>query len=742
MKDKGLHFIYPGRQIRTSPSFQISSKLTCRFMLFSGNSVMNQSLLHLFLLMMIPVLAWAQPDTLLIDQYDLEGVVISADKRENRVMEVAASATSLSGFSLENERIQTTTDLTGPVPNLYMPEYGSRLTSPIYIRGIGSRINAPSVGFYIDEVALFEKATFHFDMYDIQRIEVLRGPQGTLYGRNTIGGIVHVITREPDNQLGLKMLAEVGSYGQQQYQLKAGGPLVRDRLFAQVNGFFRGQNGFHTNEFTGNQVDHLKSGGGRIKMIYQLASKTRLIWQMYRDVSNEGGYPYAVVPEQEDDLTIGYDHESSYRRDLIGTSLRAERKGNRVALHSITAFQTFRGDQDIDQDFTPLSLLWVTQQQDQQLYTQEFRINSARPEDLFQWIAGAYGFYQLNDQRVDVTYGDDGIPAFGLPYSSYSYRKQSDMTNYGAALFGQGSLRDLLLEGMELTIGIRVDYEKDQLDFTYDRTANGNTSRADDFVSGFDYFELLPKFSLKYKWNSDQMTYLSATRGYKSGGFNTTFERNEDQSFDPEYSWNYEAGWKAALAGNRLNLGLALYYIDWQNLQVYQPIPSGRGSMLKNAASAHSQGVELEISARPLKNFRLSGSLGYADVRLDDFSPDPDETLNYKGNRVPYVPDLTGFASSSCRIPFRGALFREMAFSLNWKQTGTIYWNDANEFHQNPCGLMGASIYLGISDFDLRIWSANLLNHSYRSFQFTAIGNVYAQPGRPRTFGITLSYQL
>ena len=95
--------------------------------------------------------------------------------------------------TVENERIQNTTDLTGPIPNFYMPDYGSKLTSPVYIRGIGSRINAPSVGFYIDESALFEKATFNFDMYEVERIEVLRGPQGTLYGRNTLGGILHVI---------------------------------------------------------------------------------------------------------------------------------------------------------------------------------------------------------------------------------------------------------------------------------------------------------------------------------------------------------------------------------------------------------------------------------------------------------------------------------------------------------------------------------------------------------------------
>ncbi|MGM0473517.1 MAG: TonB-dependent receptor, partial [Bacteroidota bacterium] len=250
-----------------------------------------------------------------------------------------------------------------------------------------------------------------------------------------------------------------------------------------------------------------------------------------------------------------------------------------------------------------------------------------------------------------------------------------------------------------------------------------------------------PKISLNYKWTDHQMTYLSVTRGYKSGGFNTTFEREEDRSFDPEFSWNYETGWKASF-GDRANLRMALFYIDWEDLQVYQPIPSGRGSMLKNAASAYSRGAELEVHLLPLDNLRVSGNAGYADVRFRDFTPDPDESLDYDGNKVPYVPDLTGFLSATYRIPLDGALFHDLCFSVNWRETGKIYWNDANEYSQQAYGLMGANISCGISDFTLRFWSENLLNTEYRSFQFTAIGNVYAQPGRPLRFGLTLSYAL
>jgi outer membrane receptor protein involved in Fe transport len=683
-----------------------------------------------------------QPDSLLIDQYELEGVIISAEKRESKIMDVPVSATAISSLAIKNERIISTADLTGPVPNLYMPDYGSKLTSPVYIRGIGSRINAPSVGFYMDEVALFEKASFNFDMYDIQRIEVLRGPQGTLYGRNTMGGIVHVITRDPGNRLDLRLLGEIGNYGQQQYQLRVGNPIVKDKLFIQLSGNFRKRNGFFTNQFTGEQVDHLNTAGGRVKLIFKPSQKSKITWQFFGDLSDEGGYPYALVPEEGNDLLINYDHESTYRREVFGTSLQFEKRGSRINLNSITAFQDLRGFQDIDQDFTPADLLTVTQDQDQQLITQEIRISNSDPSDRLIWIAGIYGFYQANYQEVGVTYGEDGISRFRLPYNTYSYVKQNDMSNHGAALFGQSTLKEIAINNLDITLGIRVDYEKNGLDYNYDRFVDGEMSHAEDFVSSNEFFEILPKISFKYKWSESQMNYISLTRGYKSGGFNTTFEREEDRAFDPEYSWNYEAGWKASFSNKKLNLGLALFYIDWKNLQVYQPIPSGRGSMLKNAASAYSRGAELEISGLPVRNWKISGSLGYSDARFTEFFPDPEEAINYNGNKIPYVPDLTGFVTTSYRIPLSGKLFNEVAMSVNWRQTGKIYWNDANEYVQNPYGLMGANVMLGISDFSLRIWSQNILNTSYRAFQFTAIGNVYTQPGRPRTTGITLSYNL
>lgn len=703
---------------------------------------MKRIALFCFLSYLLSFSTFGQTDSILIDQYELEGVVISADKRESGIMDVPVSVSSVSGLVVERDRIVTSTDLTGPIPNLYMPDYGSRLTSPIYIRGIGSRINSPSVGFYMDEVALFEKAAFDMDLYNVERIEVLRGPQGTLYGRNTMGGIVHVITKDPGNELGLKASAELGNYGHQQYRLMLENPLIKDKMYIQFSGNYRTRDGYHVNQYDGMPVDWLNSGGGRIKLIAKPKDNSKIVLNVYGDLSNEGAYPYAVVPEEGDDLVINYDHASSYKRDMLGGSFLYEQTGRKIRLTSITSFQHLKGLQDIDQDFTPDDLLTVTQDQNQQLLTQEIRLGNASSTDRLKWITGVYGFYQMNYQEVGVTYGEDGITRFRLPYTTYSYLKQNDMVNYGTALFGQASLNDLLLEGVELTFGIRVDYEKDALDYYYERYPDGEAVPTEDFESDFSFFEILPKVALNYRWSDGQMNYLSITRGYKSGGFNTTFEQEEDRSFNPEYSWNYEFGWKGAFINNKANVRLALFYIDWEDLQVYQPVPSGRGSMLKNAASAYSKGAELEINILPVNNLILSGNLGYSDVRFTDFAPDPEEELNYADNKVPYVPDLTGYFSASYRIPLNGGLVHDLVFAANWRETGKIYWNNANEYSHEAYGLLGANVSMGIHNFNLRIWAENLLGINYRSFQFTALGNVYAQPGRPRRIGLTLSFDL
>ncbi len=677
-------------------------------------------------------------DSILIDQYDLEGVVISAGKQARNIQQVPASISSISSLKISRERIESLRDIGFRVPNLFLPDYGSRLTAPVYIRGVGSRINAPSVGLYVDQIAFFEKSGFDFDLLDIERIEVLRGPQGTLYGRNTMGGLIHIITRDPGSARDTRMLADLGSYGQQQVQVSHHQPLLAGKLNMSVSAGYNHRNGFHTNEYNDKPIDVLNSGGARLKFRLSTGPRSFVQWSIDANRSVEGGYPYGVVPDPEDGSAapvLDYDHPSTYSRDMLTSHLWVERKGEAVKFTSVTGFQWFDDAQDIDQDFTAADLLYVTQDQVQNLLSQEIRFSNAT-EGRLEWIAGGYAFAQQLDRAVDVVYGEDGIAMFRLP-GPMSKLKTYDMLNRGIAAFGQVSFNDLLPR-LDLVMGLRYDREIGSLDYRYFLTLNGSETLNDDFGHSMTFSEFLPKMTLNYSWNERLFSYFSLAKGYKSGGFNSTIERPEDETFDPEYSWNYELGWKSSWYEKRLVLNLALFYVDWNDQQIYQTVPSGQGSMLKNAGKSFSRGLEIEASARPFNNLVSGFSFGYTDARFVEFS-DSLKGSDFSGNYIPYVPRYTWAFNSTYRIPLRGQVLQDIAFSLNWQGTGRIFWDDENMLSQDPYSLMNLRVRFGLPLADLTLWADNVLQESYQAFRFTALGNTYAQPGRPFTFGMRVS---
>ncbi len=682
---------------------------------------------------------WKLDSTGLFNKFELDSITVSGSKRESSLLRLPISATSISSVVAERERLINLTTLSARIPGLYMADYGSKLTAPIYIRGVGSRINEPSVGLYIDDVPVFDKSGFNFDLISVKRIEVLRGPQGTLYGRNTMGGIIHVITREPGNSRETSLSADFGGYGTGAMKFAHIQPLVKDKLSLELSGLYRTRSGFHTNEFLDEQVDWLRSGAGRIKLLYTPSPATRIQWIASTDISREGGYPYGLL-DLKDSLgqpQIGYDYKSSYNRKIAGTSLKVDHKMKNMHLTGVAGYQYLGDIQSIDQDFSPRSLVSVIQDQNQSLFTTEVALRS-HDNKKFEWVAGVHGFRQLTDRRVDVTYGDDGVIVYKLPAPQIK-RKDYAFGNTGVAVFGQFTLKDLLIRGLDMTMGIRADLENDRLVYRYNLLMNDTDTRLDTFNHAVPFHEILPKFSLNYRIGSAWMTYASVTKGYKSGGFNSTFEREEDQTFGSEFSWNYEAGLKVKTRNNRLMANASVYYIDWKNQQIYQPVPSGQGSMLVNAGKTASKGFEVEGSVIPVKNFVANFAWGYTFAQFTDYVANPAKGIDYTGNMVPYAPRYTWFTGATYRLPFRFKLLDEVRLSASMQGIGKIYWNDANSLEQKAYQLLSARMEFFYRSFSLAVWGSNLLNSSYNVFLFQALGNTYAQPGQPRLVGMTLS---
>ena len=311
------------------------------------------------------------------------------------------SASAFSSTGIVNRNITEIKKFSALVPNLFIPDYGSKLTSPVYIRGIGSKINAPSVGLYVDGIPYFEKSAFDFDFSEIDRIEVLRGPQGTLYGRNTMGGIINVFTKSPLEWQGSSLSLMAGNYGQRQASASHYGKLTHNLGYA-ISGNYNHTDGYFNNLATGENADTQDSGSGRIRLEWQLQPKLKIQLMTSLDHSDQGGYPYALYNKETNSVgQVNYNDFSSYRRTLSNTGATVDYKTDRFWLSSQTAFQYLKDRQGVDQDFSTKNQYYVIQKQEQNMLSEELNIKAITHTN-YKWLFVTFGFYQGMENEVDM----------------------------------------------------------------------------------------------------------------------------------------------------------------------------------------------------------------------------------------------------------------------------------------------------------------------------------------------------
>ncbi len=703
---------------------------------------MNKKLLFLLsAIILIPCITSAQhqspeADTMEIRMISLNEVVVKST-RESSVMikNLPASITLMKAKALEDKSITSIKDFVGYVPNFFMPDYGSRLTSPVYIRGIGSRINSPSIGLYVDNVPYFEKAAFDFEFSDIDRVEVLRGPQGTLFGRNTMGGLINIFTKNPSETKETKVAVSGGNYGLFRTDVSHSQSLS-ERSGISASAFYGRLSGFYNNEFDQTPVDKEDFYGARVKYVYNVTDRLKVQFSSSYEHSEQGGYPYAKYDPATGVVSpINYDFYSSYKRDILSNALLVEYTSQRLVFQSATSYQFLKDDQNIDQDFTNASLFYVNQNTNQNMLSQEFTLRNKAGHKI-SWVAGAFGFRQKVEDNVTVNYGPDGIIKYKLPGAASRFKNYDNVIN-GVALFSEASINNLFTKGLTLTGGIRFDYEEAIQDYLYTTITADVFKTVDDSRATVSYGEILPKVALSYNMSSTISAYTTVAKGYKTGGFNTTFETEEDRSFKPEFSWNYEAGVKTIFFEKALLANFSFFYIDWKDQQIYQPVPSGQGSMLKNAGQSLSKGFEAEIIAKPFNHFTFYTSYGYTNAKFVEYQRTAD--VNYKGNYIPYAPENTVHVGADYALIVKKKHLEKIVFFANYQGQGKIFWNEDNSASQDYYGLLSGKISFVNKMLRLDLWAKNLLNQDYNSFYFNSLGNSFVQVGKPLQFGANIS---
>ena len=660
--------------------------------------------------------------TKISNQVDLNEVVIQSFKQERSLNTAPLAASAVNGTMLRNREVASIKDVSSLIPNLFIPDYGSKLTSPVYIRGIGSRINAPSVGLYIDGMPFFEKSAFDFDFSEIDQIEVLRGPQGTLYGRNTMGGIINVYTKSPRKFQGTNIRFTGGNYTNLKGSASHYGK-ISDRVAFAVSGDVASSGGYFTNQYTGDKADDLFAASGRVRLEWDATDKLTLRLISNLDHTDQGGYPYAPFDSAKQVAKdVNYNEYSSYKRLISTTGLNLEYRTDLFHINSQTSYQFLSDEQKIDQDFSPADLYFVTQKQKQRMFSEEVNIKSSR-EGKYKWLFGAFGFYQGMDNTVVMDYR----------VQKFFTRKEYDMPTYGIAFYHQSTFDDLLTDGLSLTLGLRYDYEHAENDYIAFRDTETSSQQTDQFDSKLSFSQLTPKVALQYTFPAGQMLYGTVTKGYKTGGFNTSFNTEEDHTFDPEYSWNYELGTKLDIIDSYLSAELALFYIDWRKQQIYQPIATGQGSMLKNAGKSESKGVEVSLSGRPFNGFLWQANYGYTHATFREYKRST--TLDYSGNYLPMVPENTFTLSADYTLSSLFNTLDRVTFSLAYTGTGKLYWTEANAASQSWYGLLNGKVTVTKGIASVSFWAKNITNADYTAFYFEALGSSFAQNGKPFTFG-------
>ena len=489
-----------------------------------------------------------------------EVAVVAKMKQKNNLREEALSSTTIKLGNIERKQMVSLHDVSMQTPNLYIPSYGSKMTSSIYIRGLGSRIDHPAVGMYVDNIPYLNKNGFDTDLWDIMRVEVLRGPQSTLYGRNTIGGIMNIYTLSPKVFQGVRLAAGYSSGNT--YNAK-GSVYVKpsDKIAFSVGANYLNSDGFFKNEYTGNNADWEESTSGRFRFIYTPTSRLTIDNSFSIGKVDQGGYAYRLYdPQSGTTADVNYNDFCGYDRTTISNGLSINYNTDKVIFSSVTTWQYLDDKMTLDQDFTPANMFTLTQAQHENTVTQDFILKRANAESKWQWLTGLTLFYKDMDMDAPVNFKKDGIDKLilgningmfqGMPApmntAKLSFTKDEfllasnfEMPTMGAALYHQSQYT---AGRFTFTAGLRFDWEQAKIDYMSNsavdyiysmriqmspmmpprdiKVESGvNTTLADKLKQS--HFEVLPKFALQYSLNGNGNVYASVARGFKAGGYNT-----------------------------------------------------------------------------------------------------------------------------------------------------------------------------------------------------------------------------
>ncbi len=690
--------------------------------------------------------------------------------------------------NLLTERVEVVKDLSLTVPNVFMPDYGSRMTSAVYVRGLGARMDQSVMGLVVDGIPVFNKSNYDARFGEVISLSVLRGPQSTLYGRNTMGGVINIRTLSPRTVQGTNLQVDAAN-GQTFGTSLSHYTRLSENLFLSAHGFGGRSNGLYTNTYDNSSCDAYQEAGGRIRLE---KATDRFDWMenLYVSWIDQTGYPYRQQLEGRLQ-PIRYNAPSGYKRLIINEGFTANwRMGDQV-LTSTASYQHTRDDMQLDQDFTADDFFTMHQAQQEHLLSEDLTLQWHDPTSRWKSVTGLHLFSRLLTTDAPVSFKRKGIDDLilanankGMQHvfpdalleindSSFLLSSEFHQPSMGVALYNQTSVQ---LGDWSFHAGLRLDYEFTSLDYDCQSALNYRFSltmpqfkRLETHLQGqssLRFLELLP--SLAATWTPSSTLHFSAqvSKGYKAGGFNTqlfsdilknelTSDLMEDMglymetgldgftvsdvvTYKPEHSWNLEMKMEANPV-NQLQMTATGFYIDCRDQQL-TVFPAGKntGRMMTNAGQTRSFGAEMEASYR-WGQYALQFDYGYTNARFVRYNNGMEDL---KGKRVPFAPENTVHASIDRRFSCKGNVLDAVTIHAGYRGCGKIWWTETNDAYQSFYQLLDASVSFSRGRYTLQCWGKNLTNTDYDTFYFVSMGNAFLQKGRPIQYGASLSISL
>lgn len=718
-------------------------------------------------------------DTVLLDE-----VSVSAIKNDMRLFDTPVASTSLSSDDLERLGAVEIKGISDAVPNFFMPDYGSRITSSMYVRGIGARMDQPAVGLNVDNVPLLNKDAYDFDIPDIVSVEMLRGPQSILFGRNTMGGLINVTTLSPMRWQGWRFSAEAANG--HTFRATAGWyHRFSGKLGIAAVGGFSYSDGFFRNAYDGSITDQERSGSLRLKAHWHPSKSVTVRNTLFISLLRQGGYPYEYVGTGE----ISYNDTCFYRRFLLTDGLTVMKRSGNVDITSVTSIQHLDDNMTLDQDFLPLPYFTLTQRKQETSLTEDLVVKSSDRDAFWQWLGGFFGFYKHLSMQAPVTFRDNGIsslieehrneanPDYPVKWDSREFVLDSDfrMPTWGLSLYHESKLN---FGNLRLSLGARLDYERVSMSYLsschtgydilhapspdapmqlfrhVDIDIDDNGALHRNFLTFIPRLALLYEMPVENPWN----LYLNVSKGYKAGGFNTqmfsdvlqqrlmgimgigaSYDVDDIVSYRPEKSWNFEVGSHFSTTDGKISADVALFLIECRDQQLTMfPDGTTTGRIMTNAGRTRSFGGELTFRFSLLDNLSFSASYGYTNARFTRFY---NGITDFSGKYLPYVPANTLYAQVLWRLPLGVKWADALEFDCNVRGAGKIYWNESNTLSQNLYAQLGAAVTLSAPRWNLMVWGRNLTDTRFYTFYFMSMGNEFLQRGKPLQFGATLTFR-